>query len=300
MEIIKRRRIFYIISAILIVPGLVSLVFNGLKLGIDFTGGSKLEVSNVDKINKNEIENIVSKRTRVISVQATERDTYIIRTAPISQKLNTQILSDLKQKDSDVKEASFDTVGPTVGSEITRKAFYAVILASIAITLYIAYVFREVSKPVASWKYGVAAVVALMHDVLLVLGIFSILGFLFHVEIDALFITAVLTIMGFSVHDTIVVFDRIRENLKNELGISFDETVNISIIETFNRSLNTSLTVLIVLFTLLLFSGDAIRWFVAALFIGILSGTYSSIFNASPLIVTWNHWDQKKKKKNKK
>lgn len=300
MEIIKRRRLFYIISAILIIPGIISLVVNGLKLGIDFTGGSKLEVSNVDKINKNQIENIISKRTRVISVQSTERNTYIIRTAPISQKLNTQILNDLKQKDSDVKEASFDTVGPTVGSEITRKAFYAVIIASIAITLYIAYVFREVSKPVASWKYGVAAVIALLHDVLLVLGIFSILGFLFHVEIDALFITAVLTIMGFSVHDTIVVFDRIRENLKNELGLSFDETVNISIIETFNRSLNTSLTVLIVLFTLLLFSGDAIRWFVAALFIGILSGTYSSIFNASPLIVTWNHWDQKKKKKNKK
>lgn len=300
MQIVKRRRLFYMISAILIVPGIISLIFNGLKLGIDFTGGSRLELANITEISLNELRNIVEKRAEVVSVQQTEDTTYLFRLGLISQQVNSEILTDIQRVDQDAKEASFEVVGPTIGSETAQKAILAVVIASLTITAYIAYVFREVSKPLASWKYGVAAVSALLHDVIFVVGVFSILGVFFNIEIDALFITALLTIMGFSVHDSIVVFDRIRENLKKELPLPFDEIVNVSLVETLNRSLNTSISTILVLFTLLLFTEGSLRWFVAALFIGILSDTYSSIFNASPLLVTWNNWDQKRKRRIKK
>lgn len=299
MNIIKRRKIFYIISAVMLVPGIISFIFNGLNLGIDFTGGSRMELSNVTSLSQQELRQTVEEKTHVVSLQQTEDNTYLVRTQTIPQKMNNEILTAVTAKDNGVKQLSFETVGPTIGSETTQKAFLAVIIASLLITGYIAYVFREVSKPLASWKYGVAAVIALLHDVIFVVGVFSILGVLFKIEVDALFITALLTVMGFSVHDSIVVFDRIRENLKKEIPLPFDEVVNVSLLETLNRSLNTSISTILVLFTLLLFSDGALRWFIFALLIGILSGTFSSIFNASPLLVTWNNWDQKRRKKNK-
>jgi preprotein translocase subunit SecF len=300
MNIIKHRKIYYIISAIGIVPGVIALVFHGLTLGIDFTGGSRIEVANVDRIDQDELKSTVETFAPVLTIREIGEHSYTVRTEPIEQATYAEIISAIQTKDSEITELNFETVGPTIGSEITRKAFIAVGIASIAITAYIAYVFRQVSKPLASWKYGIAAVVALLHDVIFVVGIFSILGWFWGVEVDALFITALLTVMGFSVHDSIVVFDRVRETLKKEQNIPFDTVVNNSLLETLNRSINTSISTLLVLFTLLLFSDGALRWFVFALFIGILSGTYSSIFNASPLLVTWNNWDQKKPKKGKK
>lgn len=300
MNIIKRRKIFYLISAVMLVPGIISLLFNGLRLGIDFTGGSRIEIGQVTQIDRQEIISTVEKFAPVITVQNAEEGVYLIRTEAISQKTNDEILRSLQEKDSDVKPLSFETVGATIGSETTNKAFIAVVIASLLITGYIAYVFREVSKPLASWKYGVAAVVALLHDVIFVVGVFSLLGLIWQVEVDALFITALLTVMGFSVHDSIVVFDRIRENLKKELPLPFDEVVNVSLLETLNRSLNTSISTILVLFTLLLFSDGALRWFIFALLIGVLSGTFSSIFNASPLLVTWNNWDKKRRTNTKK
>lgn len=297
MNIIKRRKIFYVISAVMLVPGIISLLFNGLTLGIDFTGGSRFELENVTKLDRQTLESVIEEKAEVISLQITEENTYLVRTEVISQQTNNEIVAAITVRDSGVKQLSFETVGATIGSETTQKAVLAVVIASLLITGYIAYVFREVSKPLASWKYGVAAVIALLHDVVFVLGVFSILGALFNVEVDALFITALLTVMGFSVHDSIVVFDRIRENLKKELPLPFDEVVNVSLLETLNRSINTSISTILVLFTLLLFSDGALRWFIFALFIGVLSGTFSSIFNASPLLVTWNDWDQKRKKK---
>jgi preprotein translocase subunit SecF len=297
MNIIKRRKIFYLISAIMLVPGIISLIFNGLHLGIDFTGGSRLELGQVTRLEQQDVQSTVEEYTPVVSIQNKGENEYLIRTQAITQQKNDEIVSALKAKDKDVKSLSFETVGATIGSETTQKAFVAVLIASLLITTYIGYVFREVSKPLASWKYGVAAVIALLHDVIFVVGVFSILGVLWNVEVDALFITAVLTVMGFSVHDSIVVFDRIRENLKKELPLPFDEVVNVSLLETMNRSINTSISTVLVLFTLLLFSDGALRWFIFALFIGVLSGTFSSIFNASPLLVTWNEWDQKRKKK---
>ena len=171
------------------------------------------------------------------------------------------------------------------------------ILASVLIIVYISLVFRKVPKPASSIRFGVSAIFALIHDVLVVVGVFSLLGHFLNVEIDSLFVTALLTVIGFSVHDTIVVFDRIRENLGKNVNESFSQVVNNSILQTIGRSLNTSITVLLVLFALLLFGGESIRWFVVALIIGIASGTYSSIFNASPILVVWHEWSLKRNKK---
>lgn len=300
MNIIKKRRIFYLLSACMIIPGIISFALHGLHLGIDFTGGSRMEFGNVTQLQKDELQKIIEKTTPVVLIQEKENNEYLVRTNPISQQQNNKIVTSIQEKDTNAKQLGFETIGATIGSETTHKAFLAVLIASLMITGYIAYVFREVSKPLASWKYGVAAVVALLHDVVFVVGVFSILGKIWHVEVDALFITALLTVMGFSVHDSIVVFDRIRENLKKELHLPFEEIVNVSLLETLNRSLNTSISTLLVLFTLLLFSEGTLRWFILALFVGVLSGTFSSLFNASPLLVTWNNWDQKRKKKLKK
>ena len=174
-----------------------------------------------------------------------------------------------------------------VGGETTKNALFALVLATLMIILYIAFSFRKVPKPASSWRFGVVAVVALLHDVILLVGVSSILGHFLNIEIDILFMTALLTVIGFSVHDTIVVFDRIRENLPKHLSESFTSVADISIVQTLGRSLNTSLTVVFVLFALLLFGGESIRWFVVALLVGIISGTYSSIFNATALLVVW-------------
>ena len=299
MNIVKNRKLYFFISGIVIIPGLISLFLFGLQPSIDFTGGSKIEyqISNTkNQITDKEINDIVkSQKIRVDSIKRTDKN-FTIRTESINQNQKNKISESLNKIDSKITEKSFDTVGPTIGRETEVNAFKAVLIASLAIMAYIAFAFRKVSKPVASWKFGVCAILALLHDVLVVVGIFSLFGHFLKVEVDSLFITALLTVMGFSVHDTIVVFDRIRENLSKNYSASFEEVVNNSLLETLNRSLNTSFTVIIVLFSLLLFGGESIRWFVAALLIGIISGTYSSIFNASQLLVVWNEWDKRNKK----
>lgn len=295
MNIIAKKNLFFIISGIVIIPGLIAVILWGLPLGIDFTGGSNLELSLSKSVSNEDIKKIVSENSiKVHSIKQVNSNTIIIRTNQIEQKKKDELIKKIDEKYGEISEKSFETIGPVIGNETKNNALKAVILASIAITLFIAYAFREVSKPVSSWKFGVAAIAALLHDVLVVIGVFAILGKLFNVEVDALFITALLTVMGFSVHDTIVVFDRIRENLKKTTGLHFAQVVNNAMLETFNRSLNTSLTVVIVLFALLLFSGESTRWFVVALLIGVVSGTYSSIFNAAPLLVAWWERDQKK------
>ena len=182
-------------------------------------------------------------------------------------------------------ELRFDSIGPTIGKELQRKTLYAIVIVIFAIAAYIAYAFRKVSKPVESWKYGVAAILALTHDVLVVVGVFAVLGHFYNVQIDSLFVTALLTLLGFSIHDTIVTFDRIRENLHRHQDKTFEDIINLSINETIVRSLNTSITILLVLIATLLFGGKTIHYFILALLIGIFIGTYSSIFVASPLLM---------------
>ena len=234
-----------------------------------------------------EFRNVVEILIILCGKEISDKD-VMVRTDQITDAQKNQVLAKALEQKINIKEKSFDTLGPIIGEETTNNAFKAIGLAILAITLYIAFAFRTVSKPVSSWKFGISAIIALVHDVVIVVGTFSLLGVMFGVEVDVLFITAVLTIMGFSVHDTIVVFDRIRENLiKNVRNHTFEEVVNQSFNETLARSLNTSLTVVLVLFALLLFGGASIKWFIVAFLVGIITGTYSSIFIASAVLVEW-------------
>lgn len=277
---------WFIISGIIIIPGIISLFVWGLKFGIDFRGGTIIEVQT--KLTNEEIKNKLNDFSA--SVIATGQGTTMIKMGEINQKTHDEILTKLPES----REVRFETVGPTVSKDLTKKAIYAVVLASICIIFYIAFAFRKVPKPASSWRFGVCAVAALIHDLLVVIGIWSILGHFLGYEVDSLFITALLTIMGFSVHDTIVVFDRIRENLKRFPSLDFEDNVNNSVVQTLGRSLTTSLTVILVLLALYLLGGDSTKQFVLALLIGITIGTYSSIFNASPLLIVWQNFVTKK------
>lgn len=297
MDIVGKKGIYFAISLLVMVPGIVALYVWGLQLSIDFTGGTRLQYQiaseNAQKA-KSELQKIIQLTggTLVGSIQNTQKDVYTIRMKPVNKTQYQNIQKLLSARYPTGREISFETVGPIIGTETTVNALKAVGVAILLIVLYIAWSFRGVPKPASSWRFGVCTIAALLHDVIVLVGIFAILGHFYGVEIDSLFITAILTVIGFSVHDTIVVFDRIRENLRKMGNVSFGTVVNESIVQTLNRSLNTSLTTLLVLFTLFLFGGESIKWFVVALLIGILSGTYSSIFNAAPLLVVWEEWSR--------
>lgn len=284
-----RYKLFYFIfSLLLILPGVYYLIASGLKLGIDFTGGALLEYQLQKSVDLGELREIISgHEVEVGQITTSGNYSYIIRTKPLEQEKINAIHKSLNDRYGGVEERRIEFVGPTIGKELQNKTFIALTLASLAIVLYIAFSFRKVPKPASSLRFGVCAIAALLHDVLLVVGVFAILGHFLAVEVDTLFVTALLTIIGFSVHDTIVVFDRIRENLLKNIGRKFIDVANISVVQTLARSLNTSLTVVFVLVALLLFGGETIKWFVVALLVGIISGTYSSIFNATALLVWW-------------
>lgn len=297
MDIVGKKYWYFLISAFIIVPGTISLFLFRLNLSIDFIGGTRTEfrVGGYGLATEEVRQIYTSVGVEPSSLQASNEH-YIVRTKQQSAEQHKKVQEVLKEKLQDVEEVSFETVGATVSGETLRNALKALLIASVLIVLYIAWSFRKVPKPASSLRFGICAILALLHDVLLVVGVFSILGKTLHVEVDSLFVTALLTITGFSVHDTIVVFDRIRENLKKMVGASFAKVVNESIRQTLVRSLNTSLTVVLVLVSLLLFGGESIRWFIVALLIGVISGTYSSIFNAAPLLVVWHEWSEKKKR----
>ncbi len=302
MQIIKYKKLYILFSLLLLVPGLISLIVFKLNLSVDFTGGSvfKYEIKTENQNNiviEDTLKSIFKDKEVVVeSVTYDQNNIIVLRTKPVVSQKNDEIKAELATKLDYLSQVSFETIGPSVGKETTRKAFLSVIIASLGILLYIAYAFRNVSKPYSSFRFGVSAIIAMLHDAFVVLGIFSLLGHFLKVEIDSLFITAVLTVIGFSVHDTIVVFDRIRENL-NKLPKSFEfsEVVNYSIVETLNRSMATSLTVITTLLALFILGGSSIRYFVLALLIGITSGTYSSIFTAAPILVYWEEFKLRKK-----
>lgn len=302
MNIIGRRKIYYLISLIFIIPGIISILVFGLKLSPDFTGGSRITVLFEKEVGQNEIAFLNSTLEKqdisVISVEPSG-NLAILRTPPMDEKQNSEFVQNLKSEYEKATQEEFSTIGPTIGRETLVNAFKAVVIASLLVVVYISIVFRKVPKPASSIRFGFSTIVALLHDVLVVFGAFAIFGHLFNVELDALFVTALLTVIGFSVHDTIVVFDRIRENLNKNVNDSFEKTVNDSILQTISRSLNTSVTVVFVLLALLLFGGESIRWFVAALLVGIISGTYSSIFTASPILVDWHNFSLKRVRRKK-
>lgn len=292
MQIIAKKNIWFSISGVLMLVSLTATMLWGLNLGIDFTGGSLLEVDFGKPVDSATIKAVMDQNNAKDSqVVSTKQNSYLIKSQTITEEQHQKIISGLKQYEP--KEQRFDSIGPSIGSELKQKSILAVVAVLLAIIGYIAYAFRKASYPVASWKYGVAAVIALFHDVFIPVGIFAFLGHYFGIQVDALFITALLTVLGFSVHDTIVVFDRIRENLPKMQDKTLSELVNFSVNETMIRSINTSLTVFLVLLAILLFGGASIKYFVLTLLIGIIFGTYSSIFIASPLLVLFYKWQKR-------
>ncbi|HBQ51168.1 TPA: protein translocase subunit SecF [Candidatus Daviesbacteria bacterium] len=280
MNLMKYKLWYFLFSLALIIPGSYVLLTSGLKLGIDFTGGSLLEYRFEKQIALDDLK-------QYGQITPTLSNTYIIRSQPKTKEEVGKIKKELETKFGKIEERRQEFVGPVIGRELSQKAFYALTIASLAIVLYIAFSFRKIPKPASPWRFGICAIVALLHDVLLVIGVFALLGKFLGVEVDTLFVTAILTIIGFSVHDTIVVFDRIRENSLKNIGKKFTAVANLAVVQTLGRSLNTSLTVVFVLVALLLFGGETIKWFTVALLVGIISGTYSSIFNATALLVWW-------------
>ncbi len=377
MDIIGKRKKWFIISGIAVLLAVFSLIFFGLKLGIDFKGGTLFELEFSSKPNINEVKEVLlpldlgnlvvqpSGENRLIikfshidqqtyeKIQSSFKEKYggnyskgeiienennenesqgeienineenveevkgekIVNTENIEEEtteniimedistesaeegtMEDTIIESTELQEEGVEEIRYENVGPTVGEDLVRKAIISIIVATICIILYIAWAFRKISKPVKSWKYGICAIFALVHDALITLGIFSILGKFLNIEIDSFFVVALLTIIGYSVNDTVVVFDRVRENLLKNPDIPFEKNINNSVIESVVRSLNSSLTTLFVLFALFLFGGETIRFFVLALIIGFVVGTYSSIFIASPLLVVWRNLGLKFKK----
>lgn len=290
-KIIQKRNIWLSISASLFVIFVVALLVWGFKYGIDFTGGSLLEVKfNQTSPQVSEVEDsLASLKLSSLIIQPVGDKGIILRFQEISEETHQAVLTALNQLTSNrggIGDSNFSSVGASIGAELKRKAIYAITLVLIAILVYITYAFRKVSKPVASWKYGSAAIIAMFHDAIITMGVFAVLGKFYNMEINTPFVAAILTVIGYSVHDTIVVFDRIRENLPRS-NEDFEGTVNTSVNQTLVRSLNTSLTVILVLLSIIIFGGASIRTFALALAIGIFIGTYSSIFVASPILVLW-------------
>jgi len=289
MKILHYRNYFFFISAVLVVASFGVLLFKGLNLGIDFTGGTLVEVSYAEKIPTiSDIQSALSEDGFSAKVQPFGEKGFIIRTQDLTHEEYLSLLSALTFEDVIPTEERFTSIGPSLGKELKSKAIIALGLVLIAIILFVAFAFRHVSKPISSWNYGIVAVVALIHDVIIPIGIFVVLGR----EIDALFVVGILSILGLSVNDTIVVFDRIRENLhdniKNHTHETFVVTVGKSIQQTLVRSVNTSITLVIVLISLFVFGPESTQNLALVLLIGTVVGTYSSIFLASPLLVYLN------------
>ncbi len=371
IKIVQRRKIWFSFSLVLISASVAALLMFGIKLGIDFTGGTLMEFSFKEEILSNEEikESLKELDLGEISVQFSGEKNVLIRLKDVNEDTHQKIIEILGTKageknidksDNDklkennekikildweaeetdgeavvpgenvvienneglienaniesnnenikvdkivsgtgkenIEEKRFDSIGPVIGNELKSTAVIAIIIALIAIILYIGWAFRKVSRPVSSFKYGIIATITLFHDIIITLGIFSVLGYLYNVEVGIPFVAALLAILGYSVNDTIVVFDRTRENLIKSGADDFEKVVNKSVNETLIRSLNTSFTTLLVLVTLYLFGGTTIKYFIVALMVGISAGTYSSIFIASPLLVTWQKWSLKRQK----
>lgn len=301
MLVIKYRKIFYILTAFLIAGSIFSIGFFGLNFGIDFTGGSILEISYTEEVpEKERLEGrLESLAIGGHSLRAVGENGFILRTQELSDEARQSVLEALSLNgEFEVTQERLNTIGPVIGNELKNKAFAAIAIVIFAIILFIAFVFRKVSEPVSSWKYGFIAILALLHDVLIPIGVFSILGHLFGSEIDVLFAMALLAILGYSVNDTIVVFDRVRENLRLNSELKrkedFELTVGKSLTQTYARSINTSLTTVFVLLTLFFLGALATQDFALVMLTGVIAGTYSSIFLATPLLVTLQKFSSKK------
>jgi preprotein translocase subunit SecF len=298
MFIVRYRKLFFALSAILIALSVYGIVVYGFNESIDFKGGTLTEVSYPVKVSNDEVTAAVKTLDLGgFSVRSAGETGVVVRTKELSQEQRIALVSALSLPEGTPTVDRQNTIGPVAGVELKSKAQKAIAVVIIMIVLFVTFAFRKVSKPVASWKYGLATIIALAHDVVIPAGVFVFLGHFYGIEIDLLFVTGLLAILGYSVHDTIVVFDRVRENLKlnRDGGVKedFETTVGKSVHQTFGRSINTSLTIFITLLALYLVGGVATKDFALLLIVGIIVGTYSSIFVASPLLVTFQQFQKK-------
>ena len=291
MFIIKYKKIFVLISVALVVLSIGAISYFGLNMGIDFKGGSLTEVEYTGtRLEQTVVENnIKALSIGQALIQPVGDKGYSIKTRDITDKEHQEMLSSLG---AGVTEKSFTSIGPSVGAELARKSLISFILVSLGIIFWIAFSFRKVSKPISSWKYGLIAIVSLIHDIMIPVGVFAVLSHIYGVEVDTLFVVAVLTVLGLSVSDTIVVFDRIRENIRIGHFKTFEETVGKSLNQVFARSIATSSTVIIALLALVFFGPKSTKVFAMMLTAGMFFGTYSSIFLASPLLVFVKNWQK--------
>lgn len=311
MNLFKHYFIYFIISAIFLIPGIIFLFKFGLNPAIDFTGGTLLEIkfsqaspsanlineatasgfikNNQKNISLDEIKKVAGEENFVVeTIQKVDDTQFILRGKEINNEKKLAVLNQLSTKISPVEELRFSSVGPVLGKELIQKTIVAVILASLVIIVYLIFQFHDLS-------FGICAILAMVHDVLILLGIFSILGVVFNVEVDILFVTAVLTTLSFSVRDTVVIYDRLRELKRKEVG-TIKQLASKATMQTMVRSINNSLTTIFMLLALFLLGGSTIKWFVLALLIGVIAGTYSSPLTSIPLLLLWEDW---KKRKNK-
>ncbi|MBI3341666.1 protein translocase subunit SecF [Candidatus Curtissbacteria bacterium] len=278
MNVIKKRNWFFALSLLVIIPGIYALFAWNLKLGIDFSGGTLWEIKFEKTVSPQELSTFLTKNgTEVGSAASTTNQSVLVRIKATDESKLNELKEKVKNTYGPTQDIRLETVGPTVSKELTQKAFYLIVVTIAGIVSYITWAFRKVRKPASPIAFAVCTIAALIHDIIVVVGIFAILGHFANVEVDSLFITALLTVLGFSVHDTIVVFDRIRENLRKYDDYSFEQVVNHSLLQTMARSLNTSITVILVLLALLLFGGTTIQNFVLALLIGVISVTIGDL-----------------------
>lgn len=291
LNIIQRRKIWFIVSTVLVLLSIIFFVLFRLNLGIDFAGGTIMEVKISEQVAPQELESEVEnplEELQTVETQKLSEGEYLIKTRHLNQEQHETIKEHLSQVYPNYEESRFENVGPSVGRDLQNNAVWSVIVAAVGIILYIWWAFRRLPSEVSSFQFGVAAIIALLHDIMIVVGTFALLGYFFpSVMVDSYFIVALLTIMGFSVHDTIVVFDRLRENLLEEGGQHFEKVANDSINQTIVRSINMTLTLLIVLGAMYFLGGGGVGNFLLALIIGVVIGTYSSIFVATPVVVWW-------------
>lgn len=301
---LKYHKYFYTLSLAITVISIVSFLLFGLRLGTDFVGGSSMEVEfSVARPSDQAItEKLSTLDLGDVSLRSSGSKSVIMRFKSVDEATHQAIIKNLKEvqqpgagSDATITESQFDSIGPAIGKETQRRSMYAVGLVILTIALYVTWAFRKVSYPLGSSKYGIITIISLFHDVVITVGLFSILGHFFAIEIGVPFIAALLTVLGYSVNDTIVVFDRIRENLARQRAqFSFAEIVDTSMRETVVRSLNTSITAFVALCAVLIFGGESVRYFILTLAIGVVVGTYSSIWIASPLLVTWHDFVSRK------
>lgn len=292
--IVKYRKIWYTISGAIVIVSVLATAMYGLKFGIDFTGGSLLEIKTESIVPTGDVRSFLEEQgSNGVTVQSTNNNGLLIRLESLTEQTHQELLKKLSDKFGKIEELKFDSIGPVIGNELRRTATTGVVITLILIGLYVAWAFRKVTHPVSSWKFGSLTILTAFHDVVVPVGVFAILGHFYQWEIGTAFVAAILTVLGYSITDTIVVFDRTRENLLKRTHISFEETVEHSIQQTIRRSLSTSITTLLALIAIFFFGGESTKPFALALIVGISVGTYSSIFLASPALITWEKFSRK-------